>query len=46
MQRGGRLSGEVDILTVRGVPDPTPAPADIQADAPGAPASGQEPGPG
>jgi cytoskeletal protein CcmA (bactofilin family) len=46
MQRGGRLSGEVDILTVRAVPDPAPAPADIQADAPGTPASGQEPGPG
>ncbi len=39
MQRGGRLSGEVEILTVRAVP----APAEAQADTP---ASGQEPGPG
>ncbi len=39
MQRGGRLSGEVEILTVRAVPDPAPAPADT-------PASGHEPGPG
>ncbi len=48
MQRGGRLSGEVEILTVRAVPDPAPAPAPAgaQADAPDAPASGQEPGPG
>ena len=43
MQRGGRLSGEVEILTVRAVPDPDPAPAEAQT---GAPASGQEPGPG
>jgi hypothetical protein len=39
MQRGGRLSGEVEILTVRAVPDP----ADAHSDAP---ASGHEPGPG
>ncbi len=44
MQRGGRLSGEVEILTVRAVPDPAPAKA--HANAPDAPASGQEPGPG
>ncbi len=43
MQRGGRLSGEVEILTVRAVPDPAPAPAEAQT---GAPASGQKPGPG
>jgi cytoskeletal protein CcmA (bactofilin family) len=42
MQRGGRLSGEVEILTVRAVP----APAEAQTDAPTAPASGQKPGPG
>ena len=41
MQRGGRLSGEVEILTVRAVPDP--APADPLADVP---ASGPKPGPG
>lgn len=31
LQRGGRLSGEVEILTVRAVPDPGPAesPADV-----------------
>ncbi len=53
MQRGGRLSGEVEILTVRAVPDPAPAPAPAPAgaqadppDAPDVPASGQEPGPG
>ena len=39
MQRGGRLSGVVEILTVRAVPDSAPAPADT-------PASGHEPGPG
>ncbi len=39
MQRGGRLSGEVEILTVRAVPDP----ADAHSDAP---ASGHKPGPG
>ncbi len=39
MQRGGRLSGEVEILTVRAVPDPAPTPAVT-------PASGPEPGPG
>jgi cytoskeletal protein CcmA (bactofilin family) len=45
MQRGGRLSGEVEVLTVRAVPDPVsaPAPAGTQADAPD---SGQEPGSG
>ena len=43
MQRGGRLSGEVEVLTVRAVPDPAPDPAGTQADAP---ASGHEPGPG
>ncbi len=45
MQRGGRLSGEVEILTVRAVPDPAPVetPAEVQADTP---ASGQEPGTG
>ncbi len=48
MQRGGRLSGEVEILTVRAVPAPAatpaadPASADLPADAP---ASGHEPGP-
>ncbi len=41
MQRGGRLSGEVEVLTVRAVPDP--APADPLADVP---ASGPKPGPG
>lgn len=44
MQRGGRLSGEVEILTVRAVPDPTPA--ESPTDPLDAPASGQEPGPG
>ncbi len=45
MQRGGRLSGEVEILTVRAVPDPAPAPA--SADTPAdPPASGPEPGAG
>ena len=39
MQRGGRLSGEVEILTVRAVPAPGPAQADM-------PASGQKPGSG
>ncbi len=39
MQRGGRLSGEVEILTVRAVPAPGPDRAD-------APASGHKPGPG
>ncbi len=49
MRRGGRLSGEVEILTVRAVPAsasapaPAPTPAEAQADPP---ASGQEPGPG
>ncbi len=43
MQRGGRLSGEVEILTVRAVPAPAPAADDPPADAP---ASGHEPGPG
>ncbi len=50
MQRGGRLSGEVEILTVRAVPDPAPTPAPTpagaQAGAPSVPASGQKPGPG
>ena len=44
MQRGGRLSGEVEILTVRAVPDP--APTESHADAPDAPTAGQKPGPG
>ncbi len=43
MQRGGRLSGEVEILTVRAVPTPAPTPAETQADKP---ASGPKPGPG
>jgi len=45
MQRGGRLSGKVEILTVRAVPAPAAAPtaADLPADEP---ASGHEPGPG
>ena len=51
MRRGGRLSGEVEILTVRAVPAPAsppapapaPTPAGAQADSA---ASGQEPGPG
>ncbi len=47
IQRGGRLSGEIEILTVRAVPDPAGAPADAPADAPGdAPSTGHEPGPG
>jgi len=52
MQRGGRMSGEVEILTVRAVPDPAAAPtaaptaAGTQADPPSLPASGQKPGPG
>jgi cytoskeletal protein CcmA (bactofilin family) len=41
MQRGGRLSGEVEILTVRAVPDP--APDEAQASPP---ASSHKPGPG
>jgi cytoskeletal protein CcmA (bactofilin family) len=41
LQRGGRLSGEVEILTVRAVP--APAAAGLPEDAP---ASGHEPGPG
>ncbi len=54
LQRGGRLSGEVEILTVRAVP--SPAAAETEADAPIAPAEagraeerpapGREPGPG
>ena len=39
LQRGGRLSGEVEILTVRAVPDP----AKPHAIAPAAPAVGQKP---
>jgi cytoskeletal protein CcmA (bactofilin family) len=56
MQRGGRLSGEVEILTVRAVPDPAPdpapdptpapTPAEARAAAPSVPASGRKPGPG
>jgi cytoskeletal protein CcmA (bactofilin family) len=47
IQRGGRLSGEVEILTVRAVPDPIPAAAPNSADSlADAPASGHEPGPG
>ena len=48
MQRGGRLSGEVEILTVRAVPDPAPAPApaEARAGAPSVPASGRKSGPG
>ena len=45
MQRGGRLSGEVEILTVRAVPDPAPSPT--SAGTPADPlVSGPEPGPG
>ncbi len=43
LQRGGRLSGKVDILTVRAVPNPAPDPAGTKA---GTPDSGQKPGPG
>jgi cytoskeletal protein CcmA (bactofilin family) len=49
LQRGGRLSGEVEILTVRAVPDPVPgshpdlAPASAETDLP---APGREPGSG
>ena len=47
IQRGGRLSGDVEILTVRAVPDPVPAAAPNPADSPAdASASGHEPGPG
>ncbi len=42
MQRGGRLSGEVEILAVRAVP----APAKAQSDVPDALAPGHEPDPG
>ena len=49
MQRGGRLSGEVEILTVRAVPDPAESRADSLADsrsvARAAPAVDQKPGP-
>ncbi len=44
LQRGGRLSGDVDVLTVRAVPDP--APAQSYADRPAAPAAGPKPGTG
>ena len=55
IQRGGRLSGEIEILTVRAVPDPAGAPADAPGDAPAdapgdapgdATSTGHEPGPG
>ena len=58
MQRGARLSGEVEILTVRAVPSPAPpetkAEAEAEAAVPtaeagraeGPPAPGREPGPG
>ncbi|MHA1152110.1 MAG: bactofilin family protein [Alphaproteobacteria bacterium] len=45
MQRGGRLSGEVELLTVRAVPDPTaaPTPAGTRADMPSVPTSDPDP---
>jgi cytoskeletal protein CcmA (bactofilin family) len=54
MQRGGRLSGEVEILTVRAVPDPaesraesrTESQAESRTVARAAPAMDQKPGPG
>ncbi len=49
MQRGGRLSGEVEILTVRAVPDPADSRSEsrtVARAAPAAPAVDQKPGPG
>ncbi len=45
IQRGGRLSGEVEILTVRAVPDPAESHVTARA-APAAPAVDKKPGPG
>lgn len=45
MQRGGRLSGDVEVLTVRAVPDPAESRVTARA-APAAPAVDKKPGPG